>query len=168
MPQELVPGDEYLNLNVYTPDPGAAGLPVLVTIHGGGLVFGSNIHPTNGTPRFAGRGMVVVAINYRLGLDGFLPLRDAPPNRGVLDWLAALEWVHDNIAAFGGDPDRVTISGYSAGSAACCVLLGLPQAAGLFQRVIAMSGTAWNQVALPEAEARADEVIERIGVPARQ
>ena len=163
-PQDLVPGDEYLNLNIYTPDPGAAGLPVLFSVHGGGYVFGSNVSPTSGTARLAARGMVLVSINYRLGYEGFLPVRGATPNRGVLDWLAALEWVQENIAAFGGDPGRVTICGYSSGSAACCVLLGLPQAAGSFAQVVAMSGTAWNQLTLAEADAMAADALADLGV----
>lgn len=165
-PQELREGDDYLHLNIYTPSPGATGLPVLVNIHGGGFVEGSNIDRAHGSVQLARRGMVVVSINYRLGFEGFLPLPGAPANRGVLDWLAALEWVRDNIGSFGGDADKVTVSGYSAGSAAGVTLLAGPRAAGLLSRVIAMSGTPWNLVTLAEAERRADEVAERLGVEA--
>lgn len=163
-PSVRVPGDEYLNVNVYTPDPGRAGLPVLVWIHGGAFTFGSNSDPTHGPARLARRGTVVVAVSYRLGFEGFLPLRDAPPNRGVLDWIAALEWVQDNVAAFGGDPGQVTVGGYSAGAGACHVLLANPRAADLFGRVLAMSGAAEASIDLAAAEVRADEVVARFGV----
>lgn len=162
--QILIEGDGYLHLNVHTPSPGAVGLPVLVWIHGGGMAIGSNVDPSHAAARLARRGMVVVSINYRLGADGFLVLRDAAPNRGVLDWVAALEWVQANIAAFGGDPDNVTIGGQSAGSAACLVLATIPRAAGLFHRVFAMSGVPWNIVDAPEAAAMAVELASRCGV----
>jgi para-nitrobenzyl esterase len=86
--------------------------------------------------------VVVVNIGYRLSIEGFLDIEGAPPNRAVLDWLCALEWVQENITAFGGDPDKVTIGGQSAGPAACLTLLTNPRARGLFSRVIAMSGTS--------------------------
>ena len=115
---------------------------MFVWIHGGGFVSGCNRSPWYRGTRFARDGVVVVSIGYRLGVEGFLDLEDAPPNRGVLDWIAGLEWVQDNIAAFGGDPSNVTIGGQSAGSAACLVLAANPRAQGLFCRVIAMSGTS--------------------------
>lgn len=141
IPEPLTPGDEYLNLNVFTPDP-RARLPVLVWIHGGGFVAGCNASPWYDGSRFARDGVVVVSISYRLGAEGFLALPDAPANRGLLDCVAALEWVRDNIGAFGGDPGRVTIAGQSAGSAACVALLAMPAAAGLFGQAICMSGFA--------------------------
>ena len=142
IPEPVVPGDDCLNLNVFSPDPGAGGLPVLVWIHGGGFVSGCNRSPWYRGSRFARDGVVVVAVNYRLGVEGFAAVEGAPPNRGVLDWLAALEWVQRNIAAFGGDPARVTVGGQSAGAAAAVTLLTMPRARGLLDRVIAMSGTA--------------------------
>src|SRR6202035_2128590 len=95
--------------NVWTTHPGAAGLPVMVWIHGGAFANGSGAVAQYAGDRFARDRVVCVTINYRLGADGFLFLDDATPNLGLLDQLAALEWVHDNISAFGGDPDNVTI-----------------------------------------------------------
>ena len=107
-------GDDSLNLNVWTPDPGASGLPVLVWIHGGAFNAGSGIEPVYDGTSFARNGVVCVTLNYRLGAQGFLHLADHFPqfpdsgNLGVLDQVAALQWVQANIAAFGGDPQRVT------------------------------------------------------------
>ena len=90
IPEPVVAGDDYLNLNVFTPDPGSAGLPVLVWIHGGGFFSGCSANPWYRGERFARDGVVLVSINYRLGLEGFLRLQDEGGNRGVLDWVAAL------------------------------------------------------------------------------
>ena len=84
--------------------------------------------------------MVLVSINYRLGAEGFLEIPGAPANRAVHDWVRALEWVQENIAAFGGDPGQVTIAGQSAGGGACATLLGVPVARGLFRSAVCMSG----------------------------
>ena len=142
IPEPLVTGDNCLNLNVFTPDLGAAGLPVLVWIHGGGFFGGCNASPWYAGSSFNRDGVVVVSVNYRLGAEGFLVLPDAPPNRAVLDWVAALTWVRENIAAFGGDPGRVTIAGQSAGGMACATLLGVPAARDLFRAVACLSGSA--------------------------
>jgi len=140
VPEPVVPGDDCLNLNVFTPSLADGRLPVMVWIHGGGFTAGCNRSAWYRGTRFARDGVVVVSINYRLGAEGFLVVDGAPPNRAVLDWVAALEWVRDNVAAFGGDPDRVTIAGQSAGGVACATLLGVPRARGLFRRAILMSG----------------------------
>ncbi len=153
IPEPIIPGEDFLNLNVFTPDPGATGLPVLVWIHGGGFVSGCNASPWYRGERFARDGVVVVSVNYRLGAEGFLALEGAPTNRGILDWLAALEWVQDNIGEFGGDPSKVTIAGQSAGGGACATLLAIPSARGLFRAAIPMSGAA--QMTIPEDRARA-------------
>ncbi|GAA3135369.1 carboxylesterase family protein [Planomonospora alba] len=165
VPEPLIPGDDCLNLNVFTPDPGAAGLPVLVWIHGGAFGAGCNASPWYRGTAFARDGVVFVAINYRLGVEGFLPLDGAPANLGVLDWVRALTWVHDNIAAFGGDPGRVTVAGQSAGGQAAVTLLAVPAAAGLLHRVITMSGGAvtWEPVEPAREAARA--LARRLGVP---
>ena len=127
----MIPGEDCLNLNVWTPDAGAGGLPVLVWIHGGSFMNGSgSVGAYDGTA-FARDGVVCVTINYRLAAEGFLFLGDGIANLGLLDQLAALRWVQDNIAAFGGDPARVTIAGESAGAMSVTTLLSMPLAAGL-------------------------------------
>ena len=131
--EPLVPGPDCLNLNVFTPVLAPAGLPVLFWVHGGGFTGGSNASPWYNGANFARDGVVVVAINYRLGAEGFLLLPGAPPNRAVLDWVAALEWVQENIAVFGGDPAKVTIAGQSSGGGSCAALLAVPSARGLFR-----------------------------------
>ncbi|GAA2367045.1 carboxylesterase family protein [Streptomyces sp. XM4011] len=133
-----VPGDGCLNLNVWTPDPGRAGLPVMVWIHGGGFDGGSSVLYDGS--RFARDGVVLVSVNYRLGAEGFLALADATPNLALLDQIAALRWVRANIAAFGGDPGNVTVFGESSGAMCCGTLLAVPAARGLFRRAILQSG----------------------------
>lgn len=141
IPEPSVPGDSTLNVNVFTPAPTTgAALPVLVYIHGGGYVAGSPASPWYDGAAFTRDGVVTVSISYRLGFDGFGWIEDAPLNRGVLDWLLALEWVQQNIAAFGGDPARVTVAGQSAGGGAVLTLLGIPRAQPLFRAVYAISG----------------------------
>ena len=120
-------------------DPAAALLPVLVYIHGGGYTSGSPASPWYDGRAFNRDGVVTVSVSYRLGFDGFGHIQGAPSNRGVRDWIAALEWVRDNIAAFGGDPMRVTIAGQSAGGGAVLTLLGMPAAQHLFHAVWALS-----------------------------
>ncbi|GAA1924853.1 carboxylesterase family protein [Microbacterium aoyamense] len=141
IPEPSIPGDATLNVNVFTPAPGAADakLPVLVWIHGGGFVAGSPASPWYDGRSFNRDGIVTVSISYRLGFDGFGHIAGAPSNRGVRDWLAALEWVQANIAAFGGDPTRVTIAGQSAGGGAVLTLLGMPKAQHLFRAAWALS-----------------------------
>jgi para-nitrobenzyl esterase len=141
LPEPNIPGDDWLNLNVWTPDL-AGSAPVMVFIHGGAFANGNSAVPMYDGHAFARDGVVLVTINYRLGVDGFALLPDAPPNRGLLDQVAALEWVRDNIAAFGGDPANVTIFGESAGAMSVTTLLGMPRARGLFAKVIAQSGAA--------------------------
>lgn len=136
----IVPGDDYLNLNIWTPDPGAGGLPVMVWIHGGAFTRGSNRIEMYAGDTFARDGVVCVGINYRLGTAGFASIDGAPENRGLLDQLAALRWVRDNIAAFGGDPDAITVFGESAGAMSVASLLASPRATGLFARAIMQSG----------------------------
>jgi len=149
IPEPVIAGDNELNLNVFTPDLGAASLPVLVWIHGGGFTGGGNASPWYRGGPFARDGVVLVSINYRLGAEGFLEIPGAPANRAVRDWVRALEWVGENIAAFGGDPGRVTIGGQSAGGAACATLLGVPAARDLFRGAACMSG---GQALLQTAE----------------
>lgn len=164
IPEPVERGDDFLNLNVFTPDLGAATVPVFVWIHGGGFVSGCNRSPWYSGTRFARDGIVVVTIGYRLGVEGFLEIEDAPSNRAVLDWIAALEWVQDNIASFGGDPSRVTIGGQSAGSAASLITMVNPRAKGLFGKVIAMSGTSDSRMPREAAQRLAEDVAAKRGV----
>ncbi len=143
IPEPSVEGESTLNVNVFTPSPGAdASLPVLVYIHGGGFTSGSPASTWYDGTAFARDGAVTVVISYRLGFEGFGWVEGAPHNRGVMDWLLALEWVQENIASFGGDPGRVTIAGQSAGGGAVLTLLGMEKAHHLFQGVYCMSGVA--------------------------
>jgi para-nitrobenzyl esterase len=146
--------EDCLYLNVWSPDPAPKGAPVMFWIHGGGNFAGSTFDHVPGTEQlwfdgqaFAERhGVVVVTTNYRLGPIGFfahpaLADEDSPlGNQGLLDQRAALQWVHDNIANFGGDPSNVTIFGESAGSADVCYHVASPGSRGLFQRAISQSG----------------------------
>ena len=103
-------GDDYLTLNIWTPDPGAQGLPVMVFIYGGAFVSGGSSTPLYDGTRFARDGVVCVSFNYRLGVEGFLPLSGGETNVGLRDQIAALTWIQDNIAAFGGDPNNVAVN----------------------------------------------------------
>ncbi|MCX5240725.1 carboxylesterase family protein [Streptomyces prunicolor] len=167
IPEPSIPGDGVLNLNVFTPDPTpGADLPVLVWIHGGGYVAGSAASPWYDGSAFARDGIVLVSIGYRLGIEGFLHLDDAPDNRGVLDWIAALTWVRDNIDAFGGDPSKVTIAGQSAGGGAAQTLMATPSAHGLFRAAISQSGAVKSPQHRRDALADSARLTERTGVPA--
>ncbi|WP_067819484.1 carboxylesterase/lipase family protein [Actinomadura kijaniata] len=159
------PGEDCLNLNVWTPDPGASGLPVMVWIHGGAFRNGSGSVLVYDGANFARDGVVCVTINYRLGVEGFAHLPGAPDNRGLRDQIAALEWVRDNIAAFGGDPGNVTIFGESAGGMSVTTLLSLGLAEeGLFRRVIAQSGAGAVHQTPEDAMLVTREVAARLGV----
>ncbi|WP_125777620.1 carboxylesterase/lipase family protein [Antribacter gilvus] len=165
IPEPSVPGPSTLNVNVFTPSPAPAppgeGLPVLVWIHGGGFYAGSPASPWYDGRAFNRDGVVVVTISYRLGFDGFGWIEDAPSNRGVRDWLLALAWVRDNVAAFGGDPARVTVAGQSAGGGAVLTLLGTPAARGLFHQAYAMS--AVSTVVPAENAERLGRRLARLG-----
>ncbi len=163
--EPIIPGAEYLNLNVWTPDV-SGRLPVLVWIHGGAFVNGSGAVDVYGGSAFARDGVVCVTINYRLGAEGFLLLDGAPANRGLLDQVAALTWVRDNIAAFGGDPDAVTIAGESAGAMSVGCLLSMPAAAGLFRRAIAQSGAAQHVMSVETARKVTAALAEQLGIAA--
>jgi len=151
---QLIPGpqsEDCLGLNVWTPARSASEkLPVMVWIHGGGFVIGASSQTAYDGEPLAAQGVVGVSVNYRLGIFGFFAhpglSKESPQgvsgNYGLLDMVAGLEWVKRNIGAFGGDPNNVTIFGESAGGTAVCLLMVVPQAQGLFQKVIAES--AWG------------------------
>jgi para-nitrobenzyl esterase len=153
-----------LNLNVTTPAGKSGELPVIVWIHGGSLMYGmGDLYRAD---RLAAGGAVVVSLNYRLGVTSFLTHPSLPESGGLAldDQRAALRWVRENIAAFGGDPRKVTIMGQSGGGFAVCGHLASPASAGLFQRAIIQSapcGEASRTRA--EAEAESTEVIEKAG-----
>lgn len=159
-------GDECLNLNVWTPSVGAGGLPVMVWIHGGAFTRGSNAAPMYNGSAFARNGVVLVSINYRLGIFGYTVLDGAPTNLGMRDQLAALEWVRENIAAFGGDPDNVTIFGESAGGMSVANLMPSPAAQGLFSKAIVESGHGHGIVAPDDALRVTAEIADILGVDA--
>ena len=183
-PVVLVGNEDCLYLNVWRPSSrSGSSLPVLVFIHGGGNFAGSASDPLgvvintdSSTPLYDGAKLsalsdiVVVTLNYRLGPLGYLNtpvLASASPtgtagNYGILDQIAALKWVRDNIAAFGGDPNRVLVAGQSGGARDTCVLLVSPQASGLFGRVAMHSGPCSVQTT-DDAQARAQLLLDELG-----
>jgi para-nitrobenzyl esterase len=157
--QDAGPSEDCLYLNIYAPATATAKsrLPVMFWIHGGGYTAGSGSEPRYTSSALPSKGVVLVTINYRLGVFGFFADQDlakegngSAGNYGLMDMVAALQWVKANIAAFGGDPDNVTIFGESAGSFAVSTLMASPAAKGLFQKAIGESGAAFGQ-ALPIA-----------------
>ena len=175
--------EDCLTLNVFTPAADGAARPVMFWIHGGGFTGGSGSQDLYAGGPLVERGdIVLVTINYRLGALGYLAptsaakARGAVANTGQLDQIAALEWVRDNIARFGGDPGNVTIFGESAGGMAVATLLAMPAARGLFHRAIPQSGAAHHthseasgervtQALLAELQLQADQVEELWSVP---
>jgi para-nitrobenzyl esterase len=155
-------GEGCLNLNVWT--PGGQGLPVLVWIHGGSFLTGASALPLYDGHAFARDGVVLVSVNYRLGAEGFVSFPDAPESRGLLDILAALEWVRGNIGAFGGDPDLVTLAGQSAGGQAVGALLASDRARGLFRQAILQSAPPFA-VSVARARKVTALIARRLGVP---
>lgn len=152
LPTVLIPGEEFLNLNVYAPVPVEGTLrPVLMWFHGGSLAHGSNAIDIYNGSAFARDAVLFVSVNYRLGAEGFSVLEDAPLNLGLADQVAALEWVKANIEAFGGDPARVCVCGQSAGGNTVAALLVNERASQLFARAIIQSGPL---SAVPVAQAR--------------
>lgn len=156
-------GDDYLTLNVWAPAAGE-GRPVLVYVHGGGLAVGSKDAAVYDGGNFARDGAVSIALNYRLGVEGFLPVPGAPSNLGLRDILAALRWVRDNVAAFGGDPADVTVFGESGGAIAVACLVTSPLGEGLFHRAVLQSGhgSAVRPVGIAERVTR--RVAAHLGV----
>jgi len=166
--------EDCLNLNVWVPDGAAGKLPVLVWIHGGAFYQGSGGDDLYDGARLARRTRaIVVSINYRLGPLGFLSQRalareqgrDALPAVGLLDQRAALQWVQRNIAAFGGDPARVTLDGASAGAWSECAQLAMPGSRGLFARAILQSGACSDALyfTAEAANAQGDELAAKVG-----
>ena len=163
------PSEDCLYLNLWMPEQHAVGkLPVMIWIHGGGFAAGSSSEPRQDAGNLSKQGVMVVSFNYRLGIFGFFAHPElsqesghhASGNYGLLDQVAALEWVHQNIATFGGDPDNVTIFGESAGSASVCALMASPLARGLFRRAIGESGALFD----PDKPLKSRIEAEKAGV----
>src|SRR5918998_6599755 len=170
---EAATDEDCLFLNVFTPAADDARRPVMVWFHGGGYTIGSGSWPLYDGTNLARRGdVVVVTVNHRLGILGYLQLAHldeaerAAGNAGTLDLVASLEWVRDNIARFGGDPGNVTIFGESGGGAKVCSMLAMPAARGLFHRGVVQSG-AMQYLRTPDAAAAlTDKVLGEVGLPA--
>ncbi|BDG37411.1 carboxylesterase/lipase family protein [Saccharococcus caldoxylosilyticus] len=165
--------EDCLFLNIWSPGADGKKRPVMVWIHGGAFLFGSGSTPWYDGTAFAANGdVVVVTINYRLNVFGFLHLADlfgedyaASGNCGILDQIAALRWVQENIEAFGGDPKQVTIFGESAGAASVGTLLAMPEAKGLFQQAILQSGSgALLLKSAAKATAMAEKILHQAGI----
>ncbi|MGB6695032.1 MAG: carboxylesterase family protein, partial [Terracidiphilus sp.] len=149
------PSEDCLHLNVYSPATanGASRLPVMFWIHGGGYAAGAGSEPRYTNSALPLHGVVLVTIDYRMGVFGFLASEDleregggSAGNYGLMDMVAGLRWVRQNIAQFGGDPNNVTIFGESAGSFAVSTLMAVPEAQGLFAKTIGESGAAFGAV----------------------
>ncbi|SFY52923.1 carboxylesterase/lipase family protein [Streptomyces sp. F-1] len=157
-------GEDYLTVNVWTPAVAQSDLPVMVFVHGGGFVAGSTRSAMYDGSAFARDGVVLVTLNYRLGIAGFLDLPGAPANRGLLDVVAALRWVRENIAGFGGDPENVTLFGQSAGATVVGGVLATAEAAGLFRRAIVQSGSGLGAFSTEQAARVTAAAAEVLGV----
>ena len=168
--------EECLNLNVFTPAADNASRPVMVWMHGGGHRFGSgNYLMYDGTLLAKKEDVVVVSVSHRLNIFGYMHLADIggeqwaeSTNLGTKDLVAALQWVQDNIAEFGGDPDRVTIFGQSGGGGKTTSLMGAPSAAGLFHQCIAQSGSTMRGQPADEATEAVERYLNKLGIAANQ
>ncbi|MEV5538262.1 carboxylesterase family protein [Saccharopolyspora shandongensis] len=158
-----MPGEDYLTVSVWAP-PNARNSPVMVFVHGGGFVAGSTRSPLHDGTAFARDGVVLVTVNYRLGIPGFLDLPGAPANRGLLDVVAALRWVRHNIAEFGGDPGKVTLFGQSAGATITSGVLASPNAKGLFHRAIVQSGNGMGAFSREQAARVTSAAADALGI----
>ena len=177
-PADATPeGEDCLTLNLWTPSLGDGGKrPVMVWLHGGAFAYGSGNRAVTDGSNLARRGdVVVVSVNHRLNILGFLHLADLggarwmhADNAGMLDIVAALRWVRDNIDRFGGDPDNVTIFGESGGGGKVSVLLAMPHAGGLFHRAIIQSGAAIRVSTRERANALAEAVLKELGLRAHE
>jgi len=169
-PQRFPTAEDCLFLNIYAPDFSATGLPVMVWIHGGAFILGSGA-AFDGSALAREHKLIVVTANYRLGALGFLTLPSLEAensahiagNYGLLDQQAALHWVRRNIAAFGGDPSKVTIAGESAGGISVCDQMVSPGAAGLFRSAIIESGPCMRQPTIADREKTGTELVAKLG-----
>lgn len=168
--------EDCLYLNVWSPGADQEKRPIMVYIHGGAFTLGSASDPWYDGASFAAtHNIVVVSLNYRLGILGFISLdgvteaeAGSTASCGLLDQVAALQWVRDNIAAFGGDPANVTVMGESAGAMSIAALLGMPAARGLFQRAILQSGAAGTLPTREQASRVAQALLAKLGLESAQ
>ena len=178
-PEEMLPtdprepqGEDCLVLNLWTPNPGRGqGRPVMLWLHGGGFSSGSGSYSIYSGKELARKhGVVAISVNHRLNVVGFLHLAEYggrwadSTNVGMLDVVRALEWVRENIAEFGGDPNNVTIFGQSGGAGKVSTLMAMPSARGLFHRAIAQSGAALTAIPRAQAAQTAEQVLSRLGI----
>lgn len=163
LPDRSAPGDDYLNLNVWAP-PGGSDHPVIVFIHGGGWWSGSGSVGGYDGSRFARDGVVLVTINYRLGIEGQIWFGSGPANLSLRDQICALEWVRNNIAAFGGDPGNVTVCGESSGAMSIGALIAMPAARGLIRRAIMQSGSTFHSISADSARKTAVQLARLLHV----
>ena len=169
-------GEDCLNLNIFTPGADNQARPVMVWFHGGGFTSGSgNYLIYDGTNLAKTEDVVVVSVTHRLNIFGHLHLADIggehwarSTNVGVQDMIASLQWIADNIAQFGGDPERVTIFGQSGGGGKTTTLMACPEAAGLFHRCIAQSGAALRGIPASDASAASEQFLRKLGIPANR
>jgi para-nitrobenzyl esterase len=162
--------EDSLVLNVWAPAGANDGRPVIVWVYGGGFLGGtSSTAATDATALARENDVVVVTVNYRVGMLGFASLAHVAPdlseatNLGVQDVVAALRWVHGNIESFGGNPGDITLAGHSAGAFICSALLAAPSARGLFQKLALFSGGPWRLIPLPQAQAISDLLLSAVG-----
>jgi para-nitrobenzyl esterase len=177
-PAEMLPtdprealGEDCLVMNIWTPNPSSGRRPVMVWLHGGGFASGSGSYGIyEGRELARKHDVVAISINHRLNILGFLYLAQyggkwaSASNVGMLDIVAALEWVRDNIAAFGGDPRNVTIYGQSGGAGKVSTLMAMPSARGLFHRAIAESGAALTAIPVAQAAKTTEQLLQRLKV----
>jgi para-nitrobenzyl esterase len=171
-PDKVPVSEDCLTLNLWTPGLDRAKRPVMVWYHGGGFSYGSANSPRTDATNLARRGdVVVVSVNHRLNIFGFLDLAALggeefahSGNAGVLDLVTSLQWVRENVANFGGDPDNVTIFGQSGGGGKVSALLAMPAAKGLFERAIVMSGAGIRMAEHKRATKLADAVLGEVGL----
>ena len=173
----IASSEQCLSVNIFSPEANGsrAGLPVLVWVHGGANVSGASCQPIYDGTRFARSGVVCVTFNYRLGVFGFLELGSllgagyrGSGNNALRDQILLLCWVRDNIAAFGGDPGRVTLAGESAGAKDVAALLAAPAARGLFGRAILESGGGRTVLSMQAADAVSRRMLDLLELPAGQ
>ncbi|CAN5124527.1 carboxylesterase family protein [soil metagenome] len=161
-----VEGPDFLTLNVFSPTEDKTAVPVMLFIHGGSFISGGKDVPLYDGRGLARDGVVCVVINYRLGIEGFLPIPDVPTNLGLRDMIAAMTWVRDNIAAFGGDPGNVTLFGESGGGCCVSVLMTSPLAQPFFQRAIVQSGHGMISRDISRMQKVVKRIAKKAGIPA--